>query len=123
MITGLHTLLYSADAEAARRLFADILALPSVDAGGGWRIFALPPAELAVHPSDAPQPPELYFMCDDIERTMAELRAKGVEFTQPVQRERWGLRTAFRIPGGGEMGMYEPLHPVAIEMPRAKTGD
>ena len=114
MITGVHTLVYSRDADAARAFFKDTLGLSSVDAGHGWLIFALPPGEVAVHPSEGPQAPELYFMCDDVEKTMAELRGKGVEITQPVTEERWGRRTAFRIPGGPEIGMYEPKHPTAI---------
>lgn len=74
----------------------------------------MPPAELALHPTDAGQAHELYLMCDDLEETMADLAAKGVEFTIPVTEERWGLRTALRLPGGGELGLYEPRHPVAI---------
>ena len=113
MINGSHVILYSNDADADRAFFADVLRLPHVDAGGGWRIFALPPAEAAMHPADGPPSHELYFMCDDIEATVAELRGKGVEFTADVSEERWGRLTRFRLPGGGEVGMYEPRHPTA----------
>ena len=117
MINGSHVIVFSRDPEADRAFFADVLELPHVDAGGGWLIFKLPPAELAVHhPSDGPAGHELYFMCDDVEATMQELRAKGVEFTQDVSEERWGRLTRFRLPGGGEVGMYEPLHPRAIDL-------
>ena len=113
MIDGSHMILFSRDPDADRAFFADVLGLPRVDAGGGWRIFALPPAEVAMHPTDGPSSYELYFMCDDIEATMTELRAKGIEFTTGVAEERWGLVTGFRLPGGGEVGMYEPRHPRA----------
>lgn len=113
MINGSHVILYSNDADADRAFFADVLGLPHVEAGGGWRIFALPPAEAAMHPADGPPSHELYFMCDDIEATVAELRGKGVEFTADVSEERWGRLTRFRLPGGGEVGMYEPRHPTA----------
>jgi hypothetical protein len=83
---------------------------------GGWLIFKVPPAELAVHPSDGPTGHELYFMCDDLEATMSELQAKGVYFTHDVSDERWGRMTRFRLPGGGEIGLYEPRHPLAIDL-------
>jgi hypothetical protein len=83
---------------------------------GGWLIFKLPPAELAVHPSDGPTGHELYFMCDDLEATMRDLQAKGVEFTHDISEERWGRLTRFRLPGGGEVGIYEPRHPLAIDL-------
>ena len=113
MINGSHVILFSRDPEADRAFFADVLEQPHVDAGGGWLIFKLPPAELAVHPADGPPGHELYFMCDDVEATMRDLRAKGVEFTQDISEERWGRLTRFRLPGGGEVGMYEPRHPRA----------
>jgi catechol 2,3-dioxygenase-like lactoylglutathione lyase family enzyme len=116
MIMGSHVIVYSRDAEADRAFLADVLGQPHVDAGGGWLIFKVPPAELAVHPSDGPTGHELYFMCDDLEATMSELQAKGVNFTRAVSEERWGRLTRFRLPGGGEMGMYEPLHPLAIDL-------
>ena len=111
MINGVHAVVFSEDAEAARRFFAEVLELESVDAGGGWLIFALPPAELAAHPSDEGGRQQLYLMCDDLHATIAELEAKGVEPCAPATEERWGLVTAIPIPGGGELGLYEPRHP------------
>ena len=113
MIDGSHMILFSADPEADRAFFADVLEFPNVDAGGGWLIFALPPAEVAMHPAEGPGSQELYFMCDDIDATISELRAKGVEFTAGIAEERWGRVTRFRLPGGGEVGMYQPHHPRA----------
>ena len=109
MIDGVHAVLFSRDADALRAFFRDVLELPSVDAGGGWLIFGLPPAEVAAHPADAPGA-ELYLLCDDLEATMTELEAKGVELG-PVTDERWGRVTAIALPGGGELGLYEPRHP------------
>ena len=116
MIMGSHVIVFSSDAEADRAFFADVLGQPHVDAGAGWLIFRMPPAELAVHPSDGPSGHELYFLCDELETTMSELRAKGVEFTHPVSEERWGRLTSHRLPGGGEVGLYEPRHPLAIDL-------
>ena len=116
MITGSHVIVSSRDAEADRAFFADVLGHPYVDAGGGWLIFKLPPAELAVHPSDGPTGHELYFICDDLEATMADLRTKGVEFTEDVSEQRWGRLSRFRLPGGGQVGIYEPRHPLAIDL-------
>jgi catechol 2,3-dioxygenase-like lactoylglutathione lyase family enzyme len=113
VIDGSHLILFSSDPDADRTFFADVLGMPHVDAGGGWLIFALPPAEVAMHPTDGPASQELYLMCDDIESTIADLRAKGVEFTADIAEERWGRVTRFRLPGGGEVGMYEPRHPRA----------
>jgi hypothetical protein len=103
--------MFTRDADGLRAFLRDVLDFESVDAGGGWLIFALPPAELAAHPSDGDTSIELYLMCDDIEATVAELQAKGVEFTRPVSDEGWGLVTAMRVPGGGQLGLYEPRHP------------
>jgi catechol 2,3-dioxygenase-like lactoylglutathione lyase family enzyme len=114
MINGAHVIIYSRDPEADRAFFRDKLGYPHVDAGHGWLIFKLPPAELALHPTDGEPTHELFLMCDDLETTRAELAAKGVELTLPVTEERWGLRTALRLPGGGEVGLYEPRHPVMI---------
>ena len=111
MITGAHVIVYSADAEADRAFLRDVLELPSVDAGHGWLIFALPPAELATHPTDGVGSHELYLMCDDIHATVAELERKGVTFSGPIAEERWGSVTAISLPGGGELGLYEPKHP------------
>jgi catechol 2,3-dioxygenase-like lactoylglutathione lyase family enzyme len=109
MIDGAHAVLFSPDAEAARAFLSDVLGLRSVDAGGGWLIFALPPAEVAVHPGEPRH--ELYLMCDDLDATLAELAARGAETSGEVREERWGRVTAIRIPGGGELGLYEPHHP------------
>ncbi len=116
MINGSHVILFSTDPEADRAFFADVLGQPHVDAGGGWLIFKIPPAELAVHPADGPAGHELYFMCDDLGATISDLQAKGVEFAEDVSEERWGRLTRFRLPGGGEVGLYEPRHPVAIDL-------
>jgi catechol 2,3-dioxygenase-like lactoylglutathione lyase family enzyme len=113
MITGAHTVLYSPDADALRAFFRDVLGFPSVDAGGGWLIFALPPAELACHPT-APEDSgrhELFLMCDDVEATVADLEAAGVEFVTPIADEGFGRMTRMRVPGGGELGLYQPTHP------------
>jgi catechol 2,3-dioxygenase-like lactoylglutathione lyase family enzyme len=112
MITGAHTILYSTAAEEIRAFLRDVLQFPSVDAGDGWLIFALPPAELAVHPTDGPDKHELYLMCDDIAATMAELDAKGVTCAQ-VSDQGWGLLTSITLPGGSQLGLYQPRHPTA----------
>jgi len=114
VITGTHALIYSADAEADRAFLRDVLGFSSVDAGGGWLIFALPPAELAVHPNGRAGGHELYLMCDSLEATVEELTARGAEFTRDVSDERFGLVTALRLPSGGELGLYEPRHPSPI---------
>jgi catechol 2,3-dioxygenase-like lactoylglutathione lyase family enzyme len=111
VITGAHAIIFTTDPQGVREFFRDVLGFASVDAGGGWLIFALPPAELAAHPADAGDRHELYLMCDDIEATVAELQRKEVEFTRPISDEGWGLLTAFAIPGGGELALYEPRHP------------
>ena len=111
MITGVHAIIFTRDAEADRAFFRDVLKLPAVDAGGGWLIFALPPAELAAHPTDEDAHHELYLMCEDVRATVEELRSKGVEFTSEISDEGFGLMTALRLPGGGELALYEPRHP------------
>jgi hypothetical protein len=111
MITGMHAVLFSPDAEGVRTLFRDVLGFRSVDAGGGWLIFALPPAEIAAHPASEAGAPQLYLMCDDVNATIAELEAKGVRIGGPVREEGWGLVTSIELPGGGELGLYEPRHP------------
>jgi catechol 2,3-dioxygenase-like lactoylglutathione lyase family enzyme len=114
VIAGAHTLLYAEDAEAARAFFRDVLRFPAVDAGGGWLIFALPPAELGIHPLERAEHvngrSDLYLMCHNVERTKEELEAKGVEFTAPVSDEGFGLLTRFKVPGAGEAWLYEPKH-------------
>ncbi len=119
MITGAHAIVFSEDAQAARSFFADILGLRSVDAGGGWLIFALPPAELACHPT-APEDSgrhELFLMCDDIEVTVSDLEAAGVEFVAPIFDAGFGRMTRLRVPGGGELGLYQPTHPSPLGDP------
>lgn len=112
MINGMHALIYSTDADADRAFLSEVLGFSSVDAGEGWLIFALPPAEVAVHPAERPVH-ELYLMCDDIEATVKELTTKGAEFTAPVSDAGWGLGTEIKLPSGGQMGIYEPRHPTA----------
>ena len=111
MLTGTHVIAYSRDAEATRAFFRDVLELDSVDAGGGWLIFALPPAELGVHPTDGPPKHELYLMCDDVDATVAELAAKGVALSRPVSDEGWGRVAYIDVPGLGDLGLYQPRHP------------
>jgi catechol 2,3-dioxygenase-like lactoylglutathione lyase family enzyme len=118
VINGVHAIIFTRDAEADRAFFRDVLALPWVDAGGGWLIFALPPAELAAHPTDGNGHHELYLMCDDVHATVAELRDKGVEFTREISDEGFGLMTALRLPGGGELALYEPRHPSPLTADR-----
>ena len=117
MITGTHAIVFAQDAEAARGYFADDLDLRAVDAGGGWLIFALPPAELACHPTspDDSGRHELYLMCDDVEATVAELESKGVEFVAPISDAGFGRMTRMAVPGGGELGLYEPAHPSPLD--------
>jgi hypothetical protein len=110
-ITGVHAILYTRDPEADRAWLADVLALDSVDAGGGWLIFALPPAELAAHPASSDGGDvELYLMCESIGSTMQELSDKGVAFDGPVTDERWGRVTRIVLPSGARLGLYEPRH-------------
>ena len=110
-ITGVHSILYTDDAAADRAFLADVLELESVDAGDGWLIFALPPAELAAHAaSPGGGGYELYLMCHDIKATVRELETKGVEFTSGVTQQRWGLVTTISLPGGSRLGLYEPQH-------------
>jgi catechol 2,3-dioxygenase-like lactoylglutathione lyase family enzyme len=111
MITGVHAVVFSPDAEKVRRFFADVLGLAFVDAGGGWPIFALPPAEMAVHPAEAEGRHQLFLMCDDIRATLAELQGKGAEASQEVSDQGWGMLAAIRLPDGTELGIYEPRHP------------
>lgn len=116
MITGVHTVIFNRDPEATRRFFAESLGMPAVDAGGGWLIFALPPAELGIHPTDASGSHEIFLMCDDIHTTVAELTAKGVEFAAPIEDQRFGLVTRMKIPGDAEVSLYQPKHPAAITL-------
>lgn len=116
MITAGHVILYSRDPEADREFFQKVLNYPHVDAGGGWLIFKLPPSELGVHPTEGPETTEFMLMCEDLVTTMAELTGKRIQFTKPVAEQPWGRVTAFRLPGGGEIGLYEPKHPVAANL-------
>jgi catechol 2,3-dioxygenase-like lactoylglutathione lyase family enzyme len=111
VINGLHAIVFSPHAEKVRAFLGDVLELPSVDAGGGWPIFAAPPAELAVHPSDGAGYHQLYLMCDDINATLAELAAKGAEVATEVSDQGWGLLAAIRLPDGTELPIYQPRHP------------
>jgi hypothetical protein len=111
VITGAHTIIYSPAAAEIRAFFRDILEFPSVDAGEGWLIFALPPAELAMHPTDGMSKHELYLMCDDIGATVDELKRKGVEVAEPISDRGWGLLTTITLPGGSELGLYQPRQP------------
>jgi catechol 2,3-dioxygenase-like lactoylglutathione lyase family enzyme len=113
MITGAHVVLYTKDAEADRAFFRDVLGFKSVDAGHGWLIFALPPAEAAMHPAEHNDRAELYLMCADLKAEIAELVKKDVVFEEP-RKERWGTVAMVRLPGGGKLGLYQPSHPVAI---------
>ena len=115
MITGVHAIVFSPEAEKVRAFFRDVLGLRSVDGGGGWLIFALPPAELAVHPAEGNGRQELYLMCDDIHATLAELRGKGIEVARDVANKGWGLLAAIRLPDGSEFPIYEPRHPSPLQ--------
>jgi predicted enzyme related to lactoylglutathione lyase len=116
MIGGIHTIIYSKNADAVRAFLKDVLEFDSVDAGHGWLIFAAPPGELAVHPSEGEGYQELYLMCSDINATVEKLKSRGVEFTMPVTDRGWGLLTQIKLPDGEPLGLYEPRHPTAIKM-------
>ena len=113
MINAAHIILYSTDAEADRIFIRDLLGFAGVDAGDGWLIFKLPPAEIAVHPTSGPGKHEFYLMCDDIEKTLADLKAKGVTISQPVSEQAWGLLASIRLPSGADLSIYQPRHPTA----------
>jgi catechol 2,3-dioxygenase-like lactoylglutathione lyase family enzyme len=113
MIFGAHIIVYSKDAAADRDFLRDVLGFPSVDAGHGWLIFALPPAEAAIHPADANDRHELYLMCDDLQAEISSLQEKGVQCSG-VHEERWGSVTQIRLPGGGQVRLYQPKHPTAL---------
>lgn len=123
MITGAHVLLYSHDPDADRAFFRDVLQFRGVDAGGGWLIFKLPPAEVAVHPADAGEVSaghrllgaQFYLMCDDLQAFIKSLEAKKVSCTE-VTRERWGIKTTIKLPSGGEIGLYQPSHATATSL-------
>jgi catechol 2,3-dioxygenase-like lactoylglutathione lyase family enzyme len=117
MISGLHAIIYSPDAEKVRAFLRDVLGFKSVDAGHGWLIFAAPPAEIAMHPAGPGEKPhhELYLMCDDLKATMKELASKGVQ-CGAITEARWGSITSIQLPGGGELGLYQPKHPTALNL-------
>jgi predicted enzyme related to lactoylglutathione lyase len=119
VITAAHLLLFSHDAEADRAFLSDVLGWPFVRAGGPedtWLIFRLPPAEVAVHPTDGPESTELYLMCDDLTATLAELAAQGVSTTSEPRDQGWGVVTAIRLPSGTELGLYQPKHATAHQL-------
>jgi catechol 2,3-dioxygenase-like lactoylglutathione lyase family enzyme len=122
-IFGAHMLLYSSEPEALRAMLRDVFGFPFVDAHGGWLIFALPPAELGVHPGEGPNfesgmRHEISFMCDDIHSTIADLRAKGVQIDPEPQTESYGITARMNLPGGVQMMLYQPLHKMAIKLPQ-----
>jgi predicted enzyme related to lactoylglutathione lyase len=117
MITGVHAIIFTKDADGVRAFFRDVLEFSSVDAGEGWLIFALPPAELAAHPADEAGHHELYLMCDDAHATVDELKRKAVEISRPISDEGFGLMTAIKLPGGAGLGLYEQRHPIPTRSP------
>jgi predicted enzyme related to lactoylglutathione lyase len=114
MINGVHALIYTKQADEVRAFFRDVLQWRTFDAGQGWLIFGMPPAELGIHPSDEEATHELYLMCDDVHATLEDLKKKGVQIAREVSDQGWGLVAAIRLPGGSEMGIYQPRHPTAI---------
>ena len=115
MIFGAHVIVYSRDPLADRTFLREVFGFPSVDAGHGWLIFALPPAEVAVHPSEKDDRQQLYFMCDDLRAEILALTNKGVQCSE-VQEARWGSITKIQLPGGSEIGLYQPRHPFALAL-------
>ena len=125
MFIGAHVLLYSADPEADRKFFAEVLGFRSVDVGGGWLIFKLPPAEAAIHPMDAAvnrnhvgeklAAAVLYLMCDDVKGLASSLKSRGIACTA-IETERWGMRTTIPLPSGAQIGLYQPTHPTALAL-------
>jgi catechol 2,3-dioxygenase-like lactoylglutathione lyase family enzyme len=125
MITGSHAIIYAQDADKARAFFRDVLEFPHIDVHDGWLIFKLPPAELGIHPAGAVGDPrhaspdghhELYLMCDDVEETVADLTARGVEFTSPIEDQGFGRLVRLRVLGAGEIGLYQPRHATASHL-------
>jgi len=119
MITGAHSIIYSKNPEADRAFLRDVLGLPNVDVGGGWLIFGLPPAEVAVHPSDEDGVHEFFLMCDDVDAFVEEMKGRGI-VCGPVQNPRWGMLTEVMLPGGGKLGVYQPRHARPEPMVAAK---
>jgi hypothetical protein len=116
MINGAHIILYSTNAEADRVFIRDELGFAGVDAGDGWLIFKLPPAEIAVHPTDGLGKHEFYLLCDDLEKTLADLTARGVTILHPVSDQGWGLLASIKLPSGAELSIYQPRHPTAYDL-------
>jgi hypothetical protein len=115
MISGAHVIVYSKNAEADRAFFRDVLRFPSVDAGDGWLIFALPPAEVAIHPSETNGAHEMYFTCENVKKEISALAKKGVRCSR-LKEASWGSVTTIRLPGGGQIGLYQPKHPLARDV-------
>lgn len=115
MINGAHIIIYSKDPEADRKFFREVLTFPHVDAGHGWLIFALPAAEAAFHPSEKNNLHEFYLMCDDLKATMGDLESQNIKCSE-VHEERWGSITKIKLPGGGDLGLYQPKHPTALNL-------
>jgi len=116
VITGTHTVVFADDADAARAFFRDVLELPYVDAHDGWLIFRLPPSELGIHPADAPSH-DLSLVCDDLDATVRDLTARGVEFLGSPEDRGFGRVVRLRVPGAGAMTLYQPTHPTAYDLP------
>jgi hypothetical protein len=116
MINAAHVILYSTNAEADRAFIRDVLGFPGIDVGGGWLIFKLPPAEVAVHPTPEVGKHEFLLMCDDIEQTLSELTARGVTISHPVREERWGRLLSIQLPSGAELSIYQPRHATAYDL-------
>jgi hypothetical protein len=114
VIHGAHVIVYSTNADADRAFFRDVLGYAHVDAGHGWLIFALPPAEVAVHPAEKNDTHELFFMCDDVAAFIAEMAKKGVACSS-IDEQRWGSITHLTLPGGGRIGVYQPKHPSPLK--------
>jgi catechol 2,3-dioxygenase-like lactoylglutathione lyase family enzyme len=127
MISGTHVLLYSEDPDADRAFFRDVLKFPAVDAGGGWLIFGMSPAEMGIHPAEGHKRQAhggrdllgavVYLMCDDLPAVVRMLEAKKVQCS-PIEEEAWGIKTTFLLPSGGEVGLYQPKHPTALNLKR-----
>lgn len=119
MIIGAHSIIYSTNPEEDRAFFRDVLRLPNVDVGDGWLIFGLPPAEVAVHPSDKNNKHEFYLMCDDVEALVVQMKKRDIPCA-PVQNQGWGLLTQITLPGGGKLGIYQPRHARPKAVPARK---
>ncbi|WP_282698017.1 extradiol dioxygenase [Streptomyces sp. CC208A] len=123
MFSGAHVILYTRDAEADRDFLKDVAGLPHVDAGRGWLIFRLPPAEIAVQPTEGEPKHEVYLMCEDLARTLTALEDKGAEISRAITDQGWGLLSAVRLPSGTELPLYEPRHPTAYDLPDEPNSD